>query len=208
MESIWEGSATHVCFNPLKESKSTDVLIVGGGITGILCAYMLKNKGIDCILVEADKICKGITMDTTAKITLGHGLLYHKLIKSFGQENARLYLQAQLQAFEKYANMCKEISCDYETKDSYVYSRNNRKKVECEVKALQLLGIKADFFDEISLPFKIAGAVCERRSIASGLPVNKITATFLFTFKISSNNLYCTSGISIFVFELPSPLTN
>lgn len=159
MNSIWEKSAEHTCFNPLKESKHTDVLIVGGGITGILCAYMLKNADVDCILVEADRICSGITIDTTAKITLGHGLLYDKLIKLFGQEKAQLYLEAQLKALEKYADMCKDIPCDYETKDSYVYSMNNRKKVEREVEALNRLGVKADFSNEIPLPFKVAGAV-------------------------------------------------
>jgi glycine/D-amino acid oxidase-like deaminating enzyme len=55
----------------------TDVLIIGGGMCGILCAYMLKEKGVGYVLVEADKICRGITNDTTAKITLQHGLIYN-----------------------------------------------------------------------------------------------------------------------------------
>ena len=48
---------------------------------GILCAYMLKEAGVDCVLVEADKICNGVTNNTTAKITLQHGLIYDKIIK-------------------------------------------------------------------------------------------------------------------------------
>ncbi len=159
MNSIWKENTERVCFNALKESKHTDVLIVGGGITGILCAYMLKYKGVDCILVEADKICGGITKDTTAKITPEHGLLYDVLIKRFGQEKARLYLEAQLKACRKYADLCKEIPCDYERKDFYVYSMSDREKVECEVEALKRLGVKVDFSDELPLPFKVAGAV-------------------------------------------------
>lgn len=160
MNSIWEEVSELVCFNSLKESKHTDVLIVGGGITGILCAYMLKDKGVDCILVEAGRICGGITGDTTAKISLGHGLMYEKLIKRYGQDKARLYLEAQLQALEKYADMCKDIPCDYEIKDSCVYSMNDRKKIEREVEALNRLGVNADFSNELPLPFKVAGAVC------------------------------------------------
>ncbi len=159
MKSIWEENSEHVCFNPLQESKHTDVLIVGGGITGILCAYMLKDKGIDCILVEADRICGGITKDTTAKITIGHGLMYDKLIKRYGQEKAYLYFEAQQRSFEKYADLCKDIPCDYGIKDSYVYSMNDRKKVEREAKALKFLGVKADFLEELPLPFKVSGAV-------------------------------------------------
>lgn len=159
VNSIWEESAKRVCFAPLKESKSTDVLIIGGGITGILCAYMLKSVGVDCILLEADRICGGITKDTTAKITLGHGLVYDKMIKRFGEERARLYLEAQIKAGEKYADMCREIACDYERKDSYVYAMNDRKKIEREVDAINRLGVKAAFSDAPSLPFQVAGAV-------------------------------------------------
>ncbi|MBO5945338.1 MAG: FAD-dependent oxidoreductase, partial [Clostridia bacterium] len=53
-------------FPSLSGTKSTDVLIIGGGIAGILCAYKLKNAGVDCILVEADEICGGILTDSTA----------------------------------------------------------------------------------------------------------------------------------------------
>ena len=53
MESVWEKNAPHVRFDAPKENKSTDVLIIGGGIAGILCAYKLKNAGVDCMLVEA-----------------------------------------------------------------------------------------------------------------------------------------------------------
>ena len=94
MNSIWSKTSEPVGFEPLKESKSADVLIIGGGLTGLLCAYMLKNAGVDCILAEAGRICSGITRNTTAKITFAHGLLYDKLIKRFGQEPARLYLEA------------------------------------------------------------------------------------------------------------------
>ena len=158
--SIWEENAEHPRFEALKESKNTDVLIIGGGIAGILCAYMLKNAGVDCILAEAGRICGGITKNTTAKITLGHGLLYDKLIRRFGEERARLYLEAQEQACGKYAELCKNIPCDYEAKDSYVYSIGNRKKIERKFDALNRLGVGAEFSTELPLPFKVAGAVC------------------------------------------------
>ena len=81
MDSIWEDTAKRVHFDALSSNKNTDILIIGGGITGILCAYKLKNAGVDCILVEANEISGGITKNTTAKITLQHGLIYDKRIK-------------------------------------------------------------------------------------------------------------------------------
>ena len=106
MDSIWEDTAKRVHFDALSSNKNTDILIIGGGITGILCAYKLKNAGVDCILVEANEISGGITKNTTAKITLGHGLIYDKMIKRFGEDKARLYVDAQNKAIKEYARLC------------------------------------------------------------------------------------------------------
>ncbi|MBR5273361.1 MAG: FAD-dependent oxidoreductase [Clostridia bacterium] len=162
MESVWEKSAQRPKFEKLNGNASTDVLIIGGGIAGILCAYKLKNAGVDCILTEAAEICGGITKNTTAKITLQHGLLYDKLIKRFGENKAKRYLRAQMHAGEEYAKICHGIDCDYEIKDSFVYSLNNKEKIQREVATLNHLGIKADFYGATELPFKVAGAVCVR----------------------------------------------
>ena len=69
MNSVWKDNSERKGFPAMDGDKRTDVLIIGGGMAGILCAYMLKRKGVDCILVEADKICNGVTANTTAKIT-------------------------------------------------------------------------------------------------------------------------------------------
>ncbi len=159
MKSIWHKHAPRVEFSALDKNISTSALIIGGGIAGILCAYKLKKAGIDCILVEAADICGGITKNTTAKISLQHGLLYGKMIRRFGEGTARLYADAQKKASKEYAPLCESIDCNYETRDSYVYSLNDRKKIENEVTALNRIGVKAEFSDAKELPFKAVGAV-------------------------------------------------
>jgi len=163
MESVWEKEAQRARFDTWKDLKNTNVrtnvLIIGGGIAGILCAYKLKNAGVDCLLVETTEICGGITKNTTAKITLQHGLIYDKMIRRFGENKVRLYAEAQKKACEEYAGLCADIDCDYETRESYVYSLNDRKKIEKEVSALNRIGVKAAFSDAKELPFQVAGAV-------------------------------------------------
>ncbi len=160
MGSIWADTVNnHLHFDALKDDKHTDVLIIGGGIAGILCAYKLKNAGVDCMLVEATEICAGITQNTTAKITFGHGLIYDKMIKRFGEDEARLYVKAQAGAVKEYAQLCENVDCDYQTRDNYVYSLTDRKKIEKEVAALNQLGVKAEFSDAHELLFSVAGAV-------------------------------------------------
>ena len=159
MESVWEKDLPRVRFDTLKANKGTDVLIIGGGIAGILCAYKLKNADVDCLLVEANEICGGITKNTTAKITLGHGLIYDKMIKRFGEHQARLYVDAQNKAIKEYARLYEDIDCDYEKRDNYVYSLSDCQKIEKEVVALNRLGVKAEFSNARELPFSVAGAV-------------------------------------------------
>ncbi len=158
MNSIWT-EIPRPEFEGLDGDKKTDVLIVGGGIAGILCAHKLKAAGVDCLVAEASKICGGITQNTTAKITLGHGLIYDGLIRRFGEQGARLYLRAQIDACQEYARLCGEIDCDYETGDSYVYSLDGKREIEREVAALNRLGQGAELTTDTELPFDVAAAV-------------------------------------------------
>lgn len=41
----------------------------------------LKEKGVNYLLVEGRSICSGITKNTTAKITVQHGMVYADLLK-------------------------------------------------------------------------------------------------------------------------------
>ena len=106
-ESLWRATAQPSKFRPLIENAKTDVLIVGGGMAGILCAYRLAKAGVDYALIEADKICNGVTRNTTAKITSQHGLIYDKLLRTYGRETARLYYQANEDALGQFRELAK-----------------------------------------------------------------------------------------------------
>lgn len=159
MSSLWSVPSEQPKFETLQNPIKTDVLIIGGGIAGIMCAYLLKQAGVDCVLAEEKRICDGITKTTTAKITAHHGAIFDKMIRRFGAERTRLYYESQQAAVEQYRGMCKNIDCDFEEKDSYVYSLCDRAKMEKEVQALALIGSKAEFAEHLPLPFSVAGAV-------------------------------------------------
>lgn len=146
-------------FERLSGDRKTDVLIIGGGMAGLLCAYWLKEYGVDYILCEADRICSGITKNTTAKISSQHGLIYAKLVREFGVERAKLYLKANEEAVSEYRRICGDIDCDFENKDSFVYSRNSLREIENELAAITKLGYRAEFCESLPLPFKVEGAV-------------------------------------------------
>lgn len=163
MDSVWTQTAELPAFSPLKGDLKTGVLIIGGGMAGLLCAYWLDKAGVDYALVEADRLCGGATKNTTAKITSQHGLLYDKLIREFGPERARLYLEANQAALERYRTLCREIDCDFQERDSFVYALRDRKKLDRELEALGRLGFSGAFPAETPLPLPTAGAVGFRR---------------------------------------------
>ena len=159
MESIWPETTALPTFDSLKQDLKTDVLIIGGGLAGILCAYMLDKAGVDYALVEADRICNGVTRNTTAKITSQHGLIFQKLIREFGVEKARMYLEANEKALKDYRQICRDIPCDLEEKDAYVYSVDRLDKLEKELAALEQIGHPAEFVRNLPLPFFVAGGI-------------------------------------------------
>ena len=53
MESLWEQTSGHTGFGHLEQDAKTDVLIIGGGIAGVLCAYLLHQAGVLYLLLEA-----------------------------------------------------------------------------------------------------------------------------------------------------------
>lgn len=163
MSSIWEQTKTMPRFPALEGDVKTDILIVGGGIAGILCAYVLNRAGAECLLVEADTLCGGVTGNTSAKITAQHGLLYQKLLPSLGVERTRLYWEANQRAVSQYRTMCREIDCDFVEETAYVFSRSGRDGLEREQEALQAIGVKTALTRDTPLPFPVAGAIALER---------------------------------------------
>ncbi len=157
--SLWEDGIKLPEFEKLQGHLKTDVLVIGGGLCGLLCAYFLKQAGVECAVVEADRIAGGTTCNTTAKITALHGLIYGDLVKQFGFEFAQKYLYANEKAVEDFAKIAKEIDCDFVYQTAYTYSVKDKKKIEREFFALQRLGADAKMQNASPLPISFAGAV-------------------------------------------------
>ena len=159
MKSLWKADRNIPNFNVLQGDISTDVLIIGGGIAGILCAHFLSDRGVDCVVAEAEKICLGVTSGTTAKITSQHGLIYDSLIRRFGSEYARKYFCANDRALGIYRRLCGSIDCDFEEKDAYVYSLDDISALKRELKAYEKIGVSVEFTNDLPIPVSCVGAI-------------------------------------------------
>jgi len=161
MKSIWSDNLQDDLYQSkiLDGDIHTDVLIVGGGMAGILCAYQLKQAGISSVVAQDNKIGSGVTRNTTAKITAQHGLIYNKLIRKKGLCRAQQYYKVNQAAVEEYCTLAQRIPCDFEKRTAYVYSADNRQKLEREAAAYERLGIPMHFQEKPPIPVKTVGAL-------------------------------------------------
>lgn len=122
--SIWKDNIKLPEFNKLKENIEVDILIIGGGMTGINTLYQLRNSNLKIVLVEQNKIGMGVTSNTTGKITYLQDSMYEKIINNFDEVTAIKYLESQKTAIDLIVKIIKEenIDCDLIKVPSYVYS--------------------------------------------------------------------------------------
>jgi glycine/D-amino acid oxidase-like deaminating enzyme/nitrite reductase/ring-hydroxylating ferredoxin subunit len=137
--------------------------VIGAGITGLTAAALLKRAGKTVAVVESKRIVRGASGYTTAKVTAGHGVIYSQLLKTFGEEGARMYAQANQAAIERIARFVEEdsVECDFERKANFVYAESSDEveSIEQEVEAARRCGLDVSFVRETSLPYGVAGAV-------------------------------------------------
>ncbi len=162
-ESYWVATSPETEFPPLAGDGQIDVTVIGGGIAGVTTAFLLKRAGLTVALLDANRIVRGATGYTTAKITSLHRLIYADLIDRFGSRRAQQYADANQAAIEMIASLVQEYSipCDFERKPAYTYaeSEESRSLVEAEADAARNLGLPAAFTDDIPLPVRTSGAV-------------------------------------------------
>jgi len=125
--SIWKDDVKLKKYEKLDKDIEVDVLIVGGGITGISTMYHLRESGLKVALVEQNKLGMGVTSGTTAKINYLQDRIYNELLKNFNFDIASLYLKSQKDAINIILDIIErnKISCDLEKGNAYVYTNKD-----------------------------------------------------------------------------------
>ncbi len=147
----------------LEGDVTVDVAVVGAGIAGIVTAALLKQAGASVALVEAGRLCAGVTGYTTAKVTTLHGLIYGRLAATHGNETAGAYATANIAGMETIVGLATAhgLDCDLERRPALTYTTDPSRKgdVEAEVEAARQAGLAATFTTDTELPFPVVAAV-------------------------------------------------
>jgi len=99
--------------NKLQENLETDVIIIGGGMTGISTAYQLQKKKVEFLLVEGGVIGYGSTGKSSGALVPGIELDFYGTVRRFGEEKTRFLWDATLKNINDMKNVIKEqeIKC-------------------------------------------------------------------------------------------------
>lgn len=163
MKSLWINSVLNTNYPTLDKILTTDVCIIGGGLTGVTTAYLLCKKGYNVCLLEKDKIAHKTSGNTTGKITSSHGLFYNYLINSFSKEIAKGYLCANEAAIKNIKQIIdlEHIDCDFEYQDNFIYTINDNEvqNIKDEFEATSSLGFKAEHVNSIPYPIETKAAI-------------------------------------------------
>lgn len=162
-KSIWIKESKPFHLNPLNKDSEVDVLIIGGGLTGISLAYQLKDTSLNIALVERNQIGYGVTSKTTGKLNYLQETIYSKLTKTYSYETAALYLKSQRYAIKMVKDIVEKekIDCNFEKVSSYVFTNKKEdvKTLRKEKSILSSLGQNVKENKDIPFPLQSIYAI-------------------------------------------------
>jgi glycine/D-amino acid oxidase-like deaminating enzyme len=162
--SLWQGNMPAYASKPsAPPTEIMDVLIVGGGITGITTALLLQKAGKKCVLAEAQTLCFGTTGGTTAHLNTVLDHPYNEVKSKFGEKNAQLLARATRRALQLIKETVEQyaIDCAHQEQNGYMFAQDDKqvKQLEDILEASQTAGIIMEYTDEIPVPIPFKKAV-------------------------------------------------
>ena len=120
--SPWMSFATPERSALVSDARS-DVCVIGAGIAGMTCAYLLAKKGHDVVVIDDGPVGGGMTSVTTAHLMTAIDDRYYDLERLHGEDGARLAYQSHAAAVDAIEAIAQheEIDCDLVRLDGYLF---------------------------------------------------------------------------------------
>ena len=141
---------------------------------------MLKETGHTVAVMEEDRIIKGVTLGTTAKISMGPNMIYDKLISNLGKFKAQDFANANIKAVEKVADIIRKlkIDCEFRRLPLYIYNESDEKvdEIKGEFEATKKFGLPVSYTENVPLSFKTGPAI----KYEDQAPFHSLSISWLF----------------------------
>src|SRR3954453_8700969 len=115
-QSLWLDTAPATSYGAADHDVNVDVAVLGGGVTGLTTALMLKREGARVAVIEAANVGRGVTGCTTAKGSALQSTIYSTIRSRHGSDAAAVYAEASLAGVEQVESLTREegIECRLE----------------------------------------------------------------------------------------------
>ncbi len=152
--SLWQDVAFQA--KAINLSDHYDIVVVGGGMTGIVTALSLQRAGQKCLLVEAHNVGYGTTGGTTAHLNTLLDTPYTTIEKNFTRDASTMIAAAAKEAIQAIETNIEEynIACDYEAASAYLFSQEEKETKELQkiLEASLRAGVAGSIVKELPIP--------------------------------------------------------
>jgi len=169
----------------LQTDLDCEVLVLGAGITGALCAYHMVQAGMDVVVLDKRDVASGSTSASTAMLQYEIDTPLTDLIMRMGKADAERAYRACLESIGKIASLCDEVgdSCGFTWKSS-VYLASGEKDVpglQAEYAARRAAGIELDFLSQadVEARFSFSRPAALLSKVAAEVDVYQLTHRLL-----------------------------
>ncbi|WP_068470853.1 FAD-dependent oxidoreductase [Candidatus Protochlamydia phocaeensis] len=121
--SLWMEELEIPSSPPLDQNRVADVCVIGGGIAGLTCAYLLAQKGQSVIVLESGPLAGGQSVRTTGHLAWALDDHFYELERLFGEEGAQLAAESHFQAIKTIEKIIQDeqIDCDFEKVEAFLF---------------------------------------------------------------------------------------
>lgn len=161
--STWVAGVPGRRFAPLEGDLRTDVCIVGGGLTGVTTARLLAERGRKVVLLEAERVGRGVTGHTTAHLTETIDASYRSLERDFGPEGALEAARSVRASIDTVERLTAEdgAACGFQRVPGWAFTEHDDRvgALREEYEAARRASLAVDWTTECPLPFPVAAAI-------------------------------------------------
>jgi glycine/D-amino acid oxidase-like deaminating enzyme/nitrite reductase/ring-hydroxylating ferredoxin subunit len=162
-ESIWIATRPFPPLSSEPRPRVVDVVVVGGGITGLTAAVLLKSAGKTVAVLEGLRVAEGVTGHTSAHLTEVVDCSFRTLLSHFGEEGGRRAVEGARASLETIAGFVRDrgIECGFRRLPGFYYTERaeNVDDVREELVAARRLGLDVSLTTDVPLPFPVKAAL-------------------------------------------------
>lgn len=154
-EPIWNEKSSSTDFKPLDREISVDVAIIGGGITGITTAQILKNRGLNVAVLEARKVGQGTTGQSTGNLYTLTEYTLQELEQKYDSKTASQVVSARKEAMDYIRDNVQKftIDCDFQSQPMYLFEYESSIDLIKERELADEIGLNIKTLSDSTFPF-------------------------------------------------------